>query len=108
MYHYKYIKMNLLKSGTTTVMIGTIKIKESHNNSYEDTKKYGTYPTKDKKYVCQRGQSECFHVGSVEFCRLKIAQGTSWPQRSSDATGTTSATGPPMLTQLNALIHIEW
>jgi hypothetical protein len=37
---------------TTTVMIMTIKIKESHNNSYEDTKKYSVYPIKEKKYVC--------------------------------------------------------
>ncbi len=28
----------------------------SYNNSYEDMKKYSTYPTKDKKYVCQTGQ----------------------------------------------------
>ena len=37
---------------TTTVMIMTIKIKESHNNSYENTKKYSIYPIKEKKYVC--------------------------------------------------------
>ena len=28
----------------------------SYNNSYEDMKKYSTYQTKDKKYVCQTGQ----------------------------------------------------
>jgi hypothetical protein len=27
--------------------------KISYNNSYEDMKTYSTYPTKDKKYVCQ-------------------------------------------------------
>lgn len=26
----------------------------SYNTSYEDTKKYNTYPTKDKKYVYQK------------------------------------------------------
>jgi hypothetical protein len=46
----------------------------SYNNSYEDMKKYSTYPTKDKKYVCQTGQFKGFFVESVEFCDL-IAQG---------------------------------
>ena len=100
---------------TTTVMIMTIKIKESLITIViEDTKKYSTYPIKDKKYVCQRGQFEGFHVESVEFCKLKIAQGPPGPQRSPGATGATGGTGqqglngdtdaavPPRITQLNA------
>ena len=51
----------------------------SYNNSYEDMKKYSTYPTKDKKYVCQTGQFQGFYVESVEFCKLKIAQGPAGP-----------------------------
>ena len=47
----------------------------SYSDSYEDMKKYSTYPTKDKKYVCQTGQFQGFFVESVEFCKLKIAQG---------------------------------
>src|SRR5215212_786552 len=49
--------------------------KISYNDSYEDMKTYSTYPTKDKKYVCQTGQFKGFFVESVEFCKLKIAQG---------------------------------
>jgi hypothetical protein len=49
--------------------------KISYNDSYEDMKTYSTYPTKDKKYVCQTGQFQGFFVESVEFCKLKIAQG---------------------------------
>ena len=52
----------------------------SYNTSYEDTKKYSTYPTKGKKYVCQKGQFEGFYVESVEFWKLKIAQGLPGPQ----------------------------
>ena len=51
----------------------------SYNTSYEDTKKYNTYLTKDKKYVCQKGQFEGFYVESVGFCKL-IAQGRPGPQ----------------------------
>ena len=49
--------------------------KISYSDSYEDMKEYSTYPTKDKKYVFQTGQFEGFFVESVEFCKLKIAQG---------------------------------
>ena len=52
----------------------------SYNTSYEDTKKYSTYPTKEKEYVCQKGQFEGFYVESVGFCKLKIAQGRPGPQ----------------------------
>ena len=59
---------------TTTTMINDYKDKTiSYNTSYEDTKKYRTYPTEDKKYVCQTGQFQGFYVESVEFCKLKIA-----------------------------------
>jgi hypothetical protein len=51
----------------------------SYNNSYEDMKKYSTYPTKDKKYVCQTGQFKGFFVESVEFCKLKIPAGPQGP-----------------------------
>ena len=55
--------------------------KISYNNSYDnDNSKYSKYPTKDKKYVCQTGQFEGFFVESVEFCKLKIAQGGAGPQ----------------------------
>ena len=36
----------------------------SYNNSYEDMKTYSTYPTEDKKYVCQTGQFKGFFVNS--------------------------------------------
>ena len=54
-------------------------------------KKYSTYPTKDKKYVCQTGQFQGFFVDSVEFCKLTIPQG---PPSPTGATGATGATGP--------------
>ena len=50
--------------------------------------KHSTYPTKDKKYVCQTGQFKGFFVESVEFCKLTILQGPPGP------TGATGATGP--------------
>jgi hypothetical protein len=54
--------------------------KISYNDSYEDMKTYSTYPTKDKKYVCQTGQFKGFFVESVEFCKLKIPAGPQGPQ----------------------------
>jgi hypothetical protein len=54
--------------------------KISYDTSYEDMKTYSTYPTKDKKYVCQTGQFEGFFVESVEFCKLKIPAGPQGPQ----------------------------
>ncbi|HEY6587294.1 MAG TPA: hypothetical protein VIY98_03285 [Nitrososphaeraceae archaeon] len=54
--------------------------KISYSRSYEDMKTYSTYPTKDKKYVCQKGQFEGFFVESVEFCKLKIPAGPQGPQ----------------------------
>ena len=49
--------------------------KISYSDSYEDMKTYSTYPTKDKKYVCQTGQFKGFFVESVEFCKLEIPAG---------------------------------
>jgi hypothetical protein len=54
--------------------------KTSYSDSYEDMKKYSTYPTKDKKYVCQTGQFKGFFVESVEFCKLEIPVGPQGPQ----------------------------
>ena len=101
----------------------------SYNDSYEDMKTYSTYPTKDKKYVCQTGQFKGFFVESVEFCKLKIPQGPPGPigptgasgqqgpkgdkgdtgqigpqgiQGIQGLTGATGATGPPGITTLNS------
>jgi hypothetical protein len=54
--------------------------KTSYSDSYDDMKKYSTYPTKDKKYVCQTGQFKGFFVESVEFCKLEIPVGPQGPQ----------------------------
>ena len=54
--------------------------KISYSDSYEDMKTYSTYPTKDKKYVCQTGQFKGFFVESVEFCKLEIPSGPQGPQ----------------------------
>jgi len=70
----------------------------SYNTSYEDIKKYSTYSTKDKKYVCKKGQFEGFYVESVEFCGLKIAQGPLGPQGIEGIQGPigpNSTQGPP-------------
>ena len=66
----------------------------SYNDSYEDMKKYSTYPTKDKKYVCQTGQFQGFFVESVEFCKLKIAQGPPGPAGPQGIPGIPGAIGP--------------
>ena len=49
-------------------------------NSYNVDNAYSKYPTKDKKYECQKGQFEGFFVSSVEFCKLKIREGPAGPQ----------------------------
>ena len=54
--------------------------KISYSDNYEDMKTYSTYPTKDKKYVCQTGQFKGFFVESVEFCKLEIPAGPQGPQ----------------------------
>ena len=88
--------------------------KISYSDSYEDIKKYSTYPTKDKKYVCQRGQFQGFFVESVEFCQLTLPQGP--PGRTGaighegpqgiqglqGLTGATGATGPAGITTVNS------
>lgn len=51
----------------------------NYQSSYEDMKKYSTYPTKDKKFVCQTGQFEGFFVESVEFCDVNIKRGPAGP-----------------------------
>jgi hypothetical protein len=73
-----------------------------YNNSYEDMKKYSTYPTKDKKYVCQTGQFQGFFVESVEFCKLKIAQGPLGPQGLPGIPGAIGPQGPPGPNELNS------
>ena len=63
----------------------------SRDNSYDNT--YSKYPTKDKKIACKTGQFEGFFVSSVEFCKLKIAQGPEGAQ------GPQGEQGPPGITQ---------
>jgi hypothetical protein len=64
-------------------------------------KKYSTYPTNDKKYVCQTGQCKEFYVESVEFCKLEISQGTPGdtgplgPQGTQGIQGPIGPQGPP-------------
>ena len=76
----------------------------SYRDSYEDMKRYSTYPTKDKKYVCQTGQFQGFFVESVEFCKLKIvelvhrptgSQGPQGPQGIQGPIGPNGTQGPP-------------
>ena len=74
----------------------------SYNNSYEDMKKYSTYPTKDKKYVCQTGQFQGFYVESVEFCKLNIAQGPAGPQGIPGIPGAIGPQGPAGPNELNS------
>jgi len=71
--------------------------KISYSDSYEDMKTYSTYPTKDKKYVCQTGQFKGFFVESVEFCKLEIPAGPQGPQGPAgqiNFTNTYSVVGP--------------
>ena len=65
----------------------------SYINSYEDMKTYSTYPTEDKKYVCQTGPFKGFFVESVEFCKLTIAAGPQGPIGPAGPQGPTGATG---------------
>ena len=71
--------------------------KISYSDSYEDMKTYSTYPTKDKKYVCQTGQFKGFFVESVEFCKLEIPagpQGSQGPAGQINFTNTYRVVGP--------------
>jgi len=74
----------------------------SYSDSYEDMKTYSTYPTKDKKYVCQTGQFQGFYVESVEFCKLKIAQGPAGPQGIPGIPGAIGPQGPSGPNELNS------
>ena len=74
----------------------------SYSDSYEDMKTYSTYPTKDKKYVCQTGQFQGFYVESVEFCKLKIAQGPAGPQGIPGIPGAIGPQGPAGPNELNS------
>ena len=65
-------------------------------------KTYSTYPTKDKKYVCQTGQFQGFYVESVEFCKLKIAQGPAGPQGIPGIPGAIGPQGPAGPNELNS------
>jgi len=76
--------------------------KISYNESYEDMKKYSTYPTKDKKYVCQTGQFQGFFVESVEFCKLKIPQGPQGIPGPTGPQGIPGSQGPSGLSTINS------
>ena len=76
--------------------------KISYSDSYEDMKTYSTYSTKDKKYVCQTGQFKGFYVESVEFCKLKIAQGPAGPQGIPGIPGAIGPQGPAGPNELNS------
>ena len=111
-YYYEPMKQHNNQVMTTTLtMVMTILRQISYNNSYEDMKKYSTYPTKDKKYVCQTGQFQGFFVESVEFCKLTIPEGPPSPigatgpegrQGIQGLTGETGATGPAGINTLNS------
>jgi hypothetical protein len=76
--------------------------KISYDTSYEDMKTYSTYPTEEKKYVCQTGQFKGFYVESVEFCKLKIAQGPAGSQGIPGIPGAIGPPGPPGPNELNS------
>ena len=96
--------------------------KISYSDSYEDMKTYSTYPTKDKKYVCQTGQFQGFFVESVEFCKLKIRQATTAHKAHKDtrytrSIGPNGTQGPPGIvnselcppnTDLENVYRIKW
>ena len=68
---------------------------DSYNNYYNNNdSKYSKYPTKVNKYECQTGQFEGFFVESVEFCKLKIAQGPAGPQGPTGPQGIQGIQGP--------------
>src|SRR5688572_15539168 len=80
-YNYDPMKQYQQSSYDNTYNYGYDDTKKiSYNDSYEDMKTYSTYPTKDKKYVCQTGQFKGFFVESVEFCKLEIPAGPQGPQ----------------------------
>lgn len=79
--------------------------KISYSDSYEDMKTYSTYPTKDKKYVCQKGQFKGFFVESVEFCKLEIPAG---PQGPAGPAGQINFTNTYLVVGNNATITSEF
>jgi hypothetical protein len=99
-YYYEPMKQPQSSYGYNTNYVYDDTKQLSYNNSYEDMKKYSTYPTKDKKYVCQTGQFQGFFVESVEFCKLKIAQG---PQGIPGPTGPQGIPGPQGHSGLNTI-----
>ncbi len=79
-YNYEPLKQYQQSSYDNTYNYGYDDTKKiTYNDSYEDMKTYSTYPTKDKKYVCQTGQFKGFFVESVEFCKLEIPAGPQGP-----------------------------
>jgi len=50
----------------------TIKIKESLITMYESTKKYSTYTTKDKKYVCQEDNLKVSTLNQLNSVTYKL------------------------------------
>ena len=102
-YNYEPMKQYQQSSDDNTNNYGYDDTKKiSYNDSYEDMKKYSTYPTKDKKYVCQTGQFKGFFVESVEFCKLKIAQGPAGPQGIPGIPGAIGPQGPAGPNELNS------
>ena len=102
-YNYYYEPMEQQQSSYDYNNYGYDDTKQiSYNDSYEDMKKYSTYPTKDKKYVCQTGQFQGFYVESVEFCKLKIAQGPAGPQGIPGIPGAIGPQGPAGPNELNS------
>ncbi len=102
-YNYYYEPMKQPQSSYDNNNYGYDDTKQiSYSDSYEDMKKYSTYPTKDKKYVCQTGQFQGFYVESVEFCKLKIAQGPAGPQGIPGIPGAIGPQGPAGPNELNS------
>ena|SRR5215208_796140 len=93
-YYYEPMKQYQQQQSSYDNNYGYDTKKISYNDSYEDMKTYSTYPTKDKKYVCQTGQFQGFFVESVEFCKLKIAQGPAGPQGLQGIQGIQGLIGP--------------
>jgi hypothetical protein len=81
--------------------------KISYSDSYEDMKTYSTYPTKDKKYVCQTGQFKGFFVESVEFCKLEIPSGPQGPQGPQGPAGQINFTNTYLVVGPGATISSE-
>ena len=66
-------------------------------NNYDDSN-YSSYPTKEKKYECQKGVFEGFFVSSVELCKNVLVNrddgnGTAVTQGPQGSEGTTGPQG---------------